>query len=159
MQGTLGLVLAVAGILFLSWLFLVALFTPAVNYRVRQPANVASAEFLYLLQSTCPSALYEHNSIEILRNGDHFYPAMLEAIRRAEHSVCLECYIFEDGEYRPPLHRGARRACPGGGRGDGDGGCARSHGRASGEAERSAGGRRRGSLLPAGEVVLAPTHQ
>jgi cardiolipin synthase len=99
MQGTLGLVLAVAGILFLSWLFLVTLFTPAVNYRVREPADVASAEFLHVLQSTCPSPFHEHNSFEVLRNGDCFYPAMLEAIHRAERSVCQECYIFEDGEW------------------------------------------------------------
>src|SRR4051794_24299319 len=99
MQGTLGVVLGVAGILFLSWLFLVTLFTPAVNYHVRQPANLASAEFRNLLQSTCPSPLYERSGIDILRNGDRFYPAMLEAISRAQHSVCLECYIFEDGEY------------------------------------------------------------
>src|SRR4051812_28847157 len=74
MQGTLGLVLGVAGILFLSWLFLVTLFTPAVNYHVRRPANLASADFLRLLQSTCPSPLYERSRIEILRNGDRFYP-------------------------------------------------------------------------------------
>src|SRR5581483_8625541 len=99
MEGTLGFVLALAGILFLSWLFLVALFTPAVHYHVRQPANVEATEFLHVLQSTCPSPLYERISLEILRNGDSFYPAMLDAIRRAERSVCLECYIFEDGEY------------------------------------------------------------
>jgi cardiolipin synthase A/B len=99
MQGTLGLVLAVAGILFLSWLFLVTLFTPAVSYHVRQPANVASAEFLHWLQSTCASPLYERSGMEILRNGDRFYPLMLEAIRGAKQSVCLECYIFEDGQY------------------------------------------------------------
>jgi cardiolipin synthase len=99
MQGTLGLVLAVAGVLFLSWLFLVTLFTPAVHYRVNEPVNVASAEFLLALQSTAPSPLYEGNRIEVLRNGDCFYPAMLHEIRRAQRSICLECYIFEDGEY------------------------------------------------------------
>jgi phosphatidylserine/phosphatidylglycerophosphate/cardiolipin synthase-like enzyme len=35
---------------------------------------------------------------EVLANGDTFYEAMLDGIRRAERSVNLECYIFQRGE-------------------------------------------------------------
>jgi len=37
-------------------------------------------------------------SIELLQNGDRFYPAMLEAIRGARDTVNFEVYIFEPDE-------------------------------------------------------------
>ena len=84
---------------WLPWSFLVALFTPAVEYHVRARVDATSDEFLYLLQSTCQSELYHGNRVAIFRNGDRFYPAMLDAIRGATRSVCLECYIFEGGHW------------------------------------------------------------
>ncbi len=47
------------------------------------------------------------NRVDILNNGDRFYPAMLEAIRGARASVCIEQYIFWPGttgdEFRDAL--------------------------------------------------------
>lgn len=40
----------------------------------------------------------EGNSLSLLRNGREIFPAMLEAIRAAQHSVCLETYIYWSGE-------------------------------------------------------------
>lgn len=40
--------------------------------------------------------LLSGNQIEPLRGGDHTYPAMLQAIERAERSVALASYIFND---------------------------------------------------------------
>src|SRR5262245_50631846 len=94
MPDWLPIVLMVAGFIFLAWSFLVALFTPAVEYHVRTRVDATSDEFLHLLQSTCQSELYHGNRVAIFRNGDRFYPAMLDAIRGATRSVCLECYIF-----------------------------------------------------------------
>jgi cardiolipin synthase A/B len=37
------------------------------------------------------------NSVRTLVNGDQFFPAMLEAIRGAQHSVTLETYIWSPG--------------------------------------------------------------
>lgn len=37
------------------------------------------------------------NQIRLLSNGDEFFPAMLEAIRRAERTVTLETYIWASG--------------------------------------------------------------
>src|SRR6185369_919594 len=37
------------------------------------------------------------NKLDILRNGDNFYPAMLDAIRCAQHSITIEAYIFWAG--------------------------------------------------------------
>lgn len=35
------------------------------------------------------------NKLELLKNGEEAYPAMLEAIRRARRTVCLSTYIFK----------------------------------------------------------------
>ena len=41
---------------------------------------------------------FEGNRIEILNNGDSFYPAMLRDIAGAECSVTIEAYIYWAGE-------------------------------------------------------------
>src|SRR4029078_4876914 len=38
------------------------------------------------------------NRIDILNNGDQFYPAMLEAVQRAEGSITIEAYIYWAGD-------------------------------------------------------------
>ena len=38
------------------------------------------------------------NSVELLNDGDEFYPAMMEAIQQARHSVTVEAYIYWAGE-------------------------------------------------------------
>jgi cardiolipin synthase len=88
---------AYIGLAFLVWLVVVILFTPALNYTVRERLPVDSPDFLYVLQSTCQAALHTGNRVEILTNGAEFYPAMIEAIRGAERAINLECYIFEPG--------------------------------------------------------------
>ncbi len=88
---------ALIGTLFLVWFVLVLLFTPALNYHVRDRVPVDSPAFLHLLQSTCQASLHDGNRVEIFTNGDAFYPAMLEAIRGAQASINLECYIFQPG--------------------------------------------------------------
>jgi cardiolipin synthase len=90
--------LAVAGGVFLAWLLLVFLFTPGINYHLSRRLSVHDAGFLYALQSTCQAALHHGNSIEILRNGANYYPAMIGAIRAATHSINMECYIFQPGK-------------------------------------------------------------
>jgi len=88
---------AIIGTLFLVWFVLVLLFTPALNYHVRDRVPVDSPAFLHLLQSTCQASLHDGNRVEVFTNGDAFYPAMLEAIRGAQASINLECYIFQPG--------------------------------------------------------------
>ncbi len=41
--------------------------------------------------------LLEGNEITILRNGDEIYPAMLEAIESAEHSITMENFLWTEG--------------------------------------------------------------
>jgi cardiolipin synthase len=88
---------AIIGAAFLVWLVLVLLFTPALNYTVRERLPVDSPDFLYVLQSTCQAALHTGNRVEIFTNGAAFYPAMIDAIRGAERAINLECYIFQSG--------------------------------------------------------------
>lgn len=38
------------------------------------------------------------NQLVILNNGDEFFPAMLDAIRRAHHSITIEAFIYWHGE-------------------------------------------------------------
>jgi cardiolipin synthase len=42
--------------------------------------------------------LHKGNCVEIFTNGEQFYPAMLEAIRQATHSINMEAYIFQPGK-------------------------------------------------------------
>jgi cardiolipin synthase len=37
------------------------------------------------------------NDVRLLENGDEIFPAMLEAIRSAEHSICFETYVYWSG--------------------------------------------------------------
>jgi cardiolipin synthase len=89
--------LQIAGAVFLTWLVLVFLFTPHINYHLSRRTSVHADEFLYTLQSTCQAALHHGNRVTVYTNGPQFYPAMIEAIRHATRSVNMECYIFQPG--------------------------------------------------------------
>jgi len=89
--------LSIAGAVFLTWLIVVVLFTPAIPYRLSHRTSVRDAGFLYTIQSTCQATLHHGNRVQILTNGPEFYPAMLEAIRGATRSVSMELYIFRPG--------------------------------------------------------------
>ena len=39
----------------------------------------------------------EGNAITVLRNGDEIFPAMLEAIRKAQHTVDLMTFVYWQG--------------------------------------------------------------
>ena len=43
-------------------------------------------------------AMFSGNKIELLRNGEEAYPAMLKAIREARTMVCMSTYIFKGDE-------------------------------------------------------------
>jgi cardiolipin synthase len=89
--------LTIAGGVFLVWLVLVFLFTPAINYHLSRRTSVHDKEFLYTIQSTCQAALHHGNRVTVFTDGPAFYPAMLEAIKGATRSINMECYIFEHG--------------------------------------------------------------
>ncbi len=90
--------LSVAGGVFLTWLVLVFLFTPHINYHLAHRTSLHSPDFLYTLQSTCQAALHHGNKVTVFTNGVAFYPAMLQAISEATGSINLEAYIFQPGK-------------------------------------------------------------
>jgi cardiolipin synthase A/B len=90
--------LTIIGGVFLAWLILALLFTPHIPYHIEAAIDARSDHFVHVLESTCQTRLEQGNRIEILTNGDRFYPAMLEAIHRARETVTMECYIFKTGE-------------------------------------------------------------
>jgi cardiolipin synthase A/B len=86
--------LAIIGGLFLAWLVVVVLFTPRIDYQVRQRLNCDSRQFLHALHSTTQTTVHHDGRFEVLTNAVEFYPAMIDAIKHARSSVNMECYIF-----------------------------------------------------------------
>jgi cardiolipin synthase len=91
------LYLTIIGGVFIAWLVLAMLFTPHVPYHIEQDVDALSDHFVHVLESICQTHVESGNRVEILTNGDAFYPAMLAAIRGARETVNMECYIFKKG--------------------------------------------------------------
>ncbi len=64
-------------------------------YHYEPAYGVADAPFERVLRAQ--NALVGGNDARLLNNGDEFFPAILEAIRSARHSVNVELYIFTAG--------------------------------------------------------------
>jgi cardiolipin synthase len=92
--------LAVLGFASTLLILLLALFEPALPYRIRGGVGMAndSVEFTHLLAVVADALLYDDTVFEVLTNGDRFYEAELNAILGAQTHICLEAYIFQKGE-------------------------------------------------------------
>jgi cardiolipin synthase len=60
--------------------------------------SVDDDEFLTTIAGSTGIPFFEGNAIEILNNGDEFYPAMLKAIEQAQCSITIEAYIYWAGD-------------------------------------------------------------
>jgi cardiolipin synthase len=67
-------------------------------FPIETALTTGSPEFLRSMEGITGTSLVEGNEVRIYNNGDEFYPAMLEAIWSARHSITLEQYIYWDGE-------------------------------------------------------------
>ena len=80
---------------------LAGIFGPSPDYKIdsrdQLPANDSDA-FLNLVESLVDAPVSRTGRFEVLTNGPTFYPAELDAIRSAQHSVNLEAYIFQRSE-------------------------------------------------------------
>jgi cardiolipin synthase len=84
-------IVSVFGALFLpDW--------PSDNFALGFNAEPGSTEFVEWSSAFLNSPIFLGGEATLLENGDAFYPAMLEAIRKAEDSVNFEVYIFEPDE-------------------------------------------------------------
>ncbi len=90
--------LTLIGAVFVAWLILALLFTPHIPYHIESAIDARTDHFVHVLESTCQTHLEHGNRVEILTNGDRFYPVMLDAIRGARETITMECYIFKRGE-------------------------------------------------------------
>ena len=59
---------------------------------------IESSEFLHSMAGATNTPFMPGNRIDILNNGDQFYPAMLEAIGQARSAITFEAYIYWAGE-------------------------------------------------------------
>jgi cardiolipin synthase A/B len=76
------------------------LITPAEEpprYGLDHEFPVDSREFLATIAGATGVPVAHGNALEVLNNGDEFYPAMLAAIKDANRSITIEAYIYWAG--------------------------------------------------------------
>ena len=70
---------------------------PSYSFAEKFKDPLHSSDFFWLIEALTDAKLNDRTMVEVLANGENFYPAELEAIRGAEKSVNLEAYIFSKG--------------------------------------------------------------
>lgn len=79
----------------LGVLFLLVLAEPGLRYEVNErPPAPGEHELLGLVAALADAPVGQVTRSDLLFDGRQFYPAMLEAIARAQRSVHLEAYVF-----------------------------------------------------------------
>jgi cardiolipin synthase len=68
------------------------------QYGLDHDLPVDDPEFINTMSGAAGVPFVEGNAVALLNNGDRFYPAMLEAIGNAKHSITIEAYIYWAGE-------------------------------------------------------------
>lgn len=68
------------------------------RYGLDHELTVDSQEFLTTIAGATGEPFVGGNTIDVLNNGDEFFPAMLQAINDAEFSITIEAYIYWEGE-------------------------------------------------------------
>ena len=60
--------------------------------------NVADPQFSRSISALLGPAFIGNNAVEILTNGDEIFPAMLDAIGKAKHTITFETFIYWSGD-------------------------------------------------------------
>ena len=68
------------------------------QYGLEHEFSIDSDEFLTTITGATGVPILAGNRIDVLLNGDEFYPVMLEDIGRAQASITIEAYIYWAGE-------------------------------------------------------------
>ena len=90
---------AIIAFVVLGLLVFLVLFEPGLKYEVKAPPYpLDSNEFLRLLGALADAQVHDQSHVEVLTNGDVYFPAELEAIRNAKQSIHVEAYILYEGE-------------------------------------------------------------
>ena len=78
--------------------YLVTPIESAPRYGLDHEFPVDSDEFLATITGAAGVPILGGNRIDVLNNGDEFYPVMLDQIARAETSITIEAYIYWAGD-------------------------------------------------------------
>jgi cardiolipin synthase len=77
---------------------------------------IDAPEFLSTMAGASGSPFLNGNTLQLLNNGDAFYPPMLAAIKGAEASITIEAYIYWAGDigrvFAEALAERAKSGCP-----------------------------------------------
>ena len=76
-------------------------FVGAEKHVLRTPTHaygIRDAEFTRVVGSLLGPPIVRGNRIETLANGDQIFPAMLEAIAHAQHTLDFETYVYWSGK-------------------------------------------------------------
>ncbi len=68
-----------------------------IEYRPAHTFSVSSPEFFGSAHALGDPLPLEGNKIQLLHNGDQIFPALLDAIKSAKHSVNFEAFLFNSG--------------------------------------------------------------
>lgn len=100
MDSTFFHIIAIIAIAFQGLSLFLFFFEPGLRYRVTKPfpTKKSGKEYFCELEKIAGAQIHEGNKIEVLENGNTYYPAELEEISRASKSICLEAYIFQRGK-------------------------------------------------------------
>jgi cardiolipin synthase len=93
--------LGAIALVFVASSFLGGILGPTPPYKMANAEELPpndSDRFLEVVEALTDAELNRTGNLQVLTNGDSFYPAELEAIRGATRSVNLEAYIFHKGE-------------------------------------------------------------
>lgn len=83
------------------WAGVCSLSTPAEfppQFGLDHNLAVGDPEFMNTLAGAAGVPFVDGNAVELLNNGDRFYPSMMDAIIKAERSITIEAYIYWAGE-------------------------------------------------------------
>jgi cardiolipin synthase len=86
---------------FVSLMVLALLFEPpehSPTFGLDHTFSIESEEFLCTISGATDTPFSLGNRIDILNNGDEFYPRMLADVHEARQSITLEAYIYWSGD-------------------------------------------------------------
>src|SRR4029453_3185882 len=69
-----------------------------IDYQIEHLFSVTDEQFLRSMENLLPPAALGGNQITAYTNGDRFFPAMLDAIRAARHTITFATFIYWQGE-------------------------------------------------------------
>ncbi|HJX27890.1 MAG TPA: phospholipase D-like domain-containing protein, partial [Thermoanaerobaculia bacterium] len=68
------------------------------NFKVDVPDLASFEEALPSIAGMTRSIIMEGNGVDILQNGDEFFPALLQSISEARETIHFETYVWWDGD-------------------------------------------------------------